>query len=135
MPRKGPADAAATATSRPLLNRTARRAQCGWDERGAVSVLDRRHLSSARATFPDSHPPTPTVINAALFWVPAIGVLTNPLRVPTVSLALQLDGEGRFSGDTHTMALCGYVRGVGEGDDSINRLTQEAGMLHKVFQA
>lgn len=47
----------------------------------------------------------------------------------------QLDGEGRFSGETHTVALCGYVRGVGEGDDSINRLTQEAGMLHKVFQA
>ena len=42
-----------------------------------------------------------------------------------------LDAEGRFSGESKTVALCGYVRGMGEADDSLNRLCQEAGMLNK----
>ena len=73
------------------------------------------------------HPPFAPTIPFARARSPAL-----PILLPS---SLQLDGEGRFSGDTHVVALCGFIRGVGEGDDSLNRLTTESGMLHKVFQA
>eukprot|EP00041_Stephanoeca_diplocostata_P041897 m.9390 g.9390 ORF g.9390 m.9390 type:complete len:89 (-) comp6899_c0_seq1:81-347(-) len=46
-----------------------------------------------------------------------------------------VDGEGRSTGESKTYALCGAIRSMGEADDAINRLTQDDGILHKVFDA
>ncbi|KAA8915180.1 hypothetical protein TRICI_002675 [Trichomonascus ciferrii] len=46
----------------------------------------------------------------------------------------KVDEEGRaIPGDNFTYALCGYIRGRGESDDSFNRLAQEDGLLKNVF--
>ncbi|KJE88977.1 40S ribosomal protein S21 [Capsaspora owczarzaki ATCC 30864] len=41
---------------------------------------------------------------------------------------------GRFTGSSKHYALSGFVRAQGEADDSINRLAQKDGALHKVFE-
>jgi len=44
------------------------------------------------------------------------------------------DEEGRaIPGDNTTYALCGYIRGRGEADDSVNRLAQQDGLLKNVW--
>ncbi|XP_062506790.1 small ribosomal subunit protein eS21-like [Corticium candelabrum] len=40
---------------------------------------------------------------------------------------------GRMTGTYKTYALCGAVRGMGEADDSINRLCQGDGVLPQGF--
>lgn len=46
----------------------------------------------------------------------------------------KVDEEGRaIPGDNFTYALCGYIRGRAESDDSLNRLAQEDGLLKNVF--
>ena len=42
-----------------------------------------------------------------------------------------VDSEGRLTGTTKTYALSGFVRSVGEADDSLNRLTTTDGYLKK----
>ena len=42
-------------------------------------------------------------------------------------------GTGRYTGENHTLALCGFVRAMGEADDSINRLAQKDGYLKGVW--
>ncbi|CAG87309.2 DEHA2D15092p [Debaryomyces hansenii CBS767] len=45
-----------------------------------------------------------------------------------------VDEEGRaIPGDNTTYALCGYIRGRGEADDSLNRLAQQDGLLKNVW--
>ena len=47
----------------------------------------------------------------------------------------KVDENGRYTGENQTYALCGFVRAMGEGDDSLNRLAQRDGFLKSVFQA
>ncbi|EEB09000.1 40S ribosomal protein S21 [Schizosaccharomyces japonicus yFS275] len=45
-----------------------------------------------------------------------------------------VDAEGRqIPGQNSTYAICGFVRGKGESDDCINRLTTQDGLLEGVW--
>ncbi|KAI9346077.1 40S ribosomal protein S21 [Zopfochytrium polystomum] len=46
----------------------------------------------------------------------------------------EVDASGRLTGGKKTYALSGFVRGLGEGDDSINRLATQDGYLKNVWQ-
>merc|ERR1711907_263815 len=52
-----------------------------------------------------------------------------------INIAQVDKATGRATGKYDSFALCGAVRSMAEADDSMNRLTQEAGILNKVFQA
>jgi small subunit ribosomal protein S21e len=41
----------------------------------------------------------------------------------------QVDENGLYTGQFSTFALCGKVRGMGDGDQAINRLAGEAGLM------
>jgi len=46
----------------------------------------------------------------------------------------KLDSEGHVVPDNnHTYVLSGFVRQKGEADDSLNRLTQDDGLINGVF--
>ena len=45
----------------------------------------------------------------------------------------KVDENGRYTGENHTFALSGFVRAMGEGDDSMNRLAQKEGFLKNVW--
>ncbi|KAG8533733.1 40S ribosomal protein S21 [Bacidia gigantensis] len=45
----------------------------------------------------------------------------------------KVDENGRYTGENQVYALCGFVRSMGEGDDSLNRLTQRDGLLKNVW--
>ncbi|KAF2708179.1 ribosomal protein S21e [Pleomassaria siparia CBS 279.74] len=45
----------------------------------------------------------------------------------------KVDENGRYTGENATYALCGFVRAMGESDDSFNRLTQKDGFLKGVW--
>ncbi|KAF2274308.1 DmpA/ArgJ-like protein [Westerdykella ornata] len=47
----------------------------------------------------------------------------------------KVDENGRYTGENQTYALCGFVRAMGESDDSLNRLTQRDGFLKGVWSA
>merc|ERR1712029_446123 len=47
----------------------------------------------------------------------------------------QVDENGRYTGENQPYALCGFVRAMGESDDSINRLAQKDGYLKSVWSA
>ena len=47
----------------------------------------------------------------------------------------KVDENGRYTGENETYALCGFIRGRGESDDSFNRLTQRDGYLKNVWSA
>ena len=52
-----------------------------------------------------------------------------------ISIA-KVDDNGRaIQGDNQVYALCGFVRAMGEGDDSLNRLAQRDGLLKNVWSA
>ncbi|KAF5123963.1 40S ribosomal protein S21 [Metarhizium anisopliae] len=52
-----------------------------------------------------------------------------------ISIA-KVDENGRaISGESHVYALCGFVRAMGESDDSMNRLAQRDGLLKNVWSA
>ncbi|ODQ79803.1 hypothetical protein BABINDRAFT_62080 [Babjeviella inositovora NRRL Y-12698] len=45
-----------------------------------------------------------------------------------------VDAEGKAIPNSNvTYALCGYIRGRGEADDSLNRLAQNDGLLKNVW--
>ncbi|KAH7104023.1 40S ribosomal protein S21 [Auriculariales sp. MPI-PUGE-AT-0066] len=46
---------------------------------------------------------------------------------------VDVDSDGRALPTSTTFALCGQVRAMGEGDDSINRLATKAGLLRNVW--
>ena len=41
----------------------------------------------------------------------------------------ELDDEGQLTGKNFTFASCGFVRGMGEADDSFNKLCSDAKIL------
>ena len=45
----------------------------------------------------------------------------------------KVDENGRFTGESQVYALCGFVRAMGESDDSLNRLAQRDGLLKNVW--
>ncbi|KAL8783336.1 MAG: hypothetical protein Q9213_004711 [Squamulea squamosa] len=45
----------------------------------------------------------------------------------------KVDENGRYTGENQVYALCGFVRAMGEGDDSLNRLAQRDGLLKGVW--
>ena len=45
----------------------------------------------------------------------------------------KVDESGRYTGESEKYALCGFVRAMGEGDDSLNRLAQRDGLLQNVW--
>jgi len=45
----------------------------------------------------------------------------------------KVDENGRYTGENQVYALCGFVRAMGEGDDSLNRLAQRDGLLKSVW--
>ncbi|TKA66619.1 hypothetical protein B0A49_07611 [Cryomyces minteri] len=47
----------------------------------------------------------------------------------------KVDENGRYTGENQTYALCGFVRAMGESDDSLNRLSQKDGFLKGVWSA
>jgi len=47
----------------------------------------------------------------------------------------KVDESGRYTGENITYALSGFVRSMGESDDSLNRLAQEDGLLKNVWSA
>ncbi|KAI8622327.1 40S ribosomal protein S21 [Chytriomyces sp. MP71] len=44
-----------------------------------------------------------------------------------------VDASGRLTGSSKAYALSGFVRGLGEADDSINRLATQDGYLKNVW--
>ncbi|KAJ4286155.1 40S ribosomal protein S21 [Kalmusia sp. IMI 367209] len=52
-----------------------------------------------------------------------------------ISIA-NVSADGRaIPGDNTTFALSGFVRAMGEADDSLNRLAQQSGLLDKVWSS
>lgn len=51
-----------------------------------------------------------------------------------ISIA-KVDENGRYTGENQVYALSGFVRAMGESDDSMNRLTQRDGFLKNVWSA
>ncbi|EMD64105.1 hypothetical protein COCC4DRAFT_149900 [Bipolaris maydis ATCC 48331] len=47
----------------------------------------------------------------------------------------KVDENGRYTGDNQVYAISGFVRAMGESDDSLNRLTQKDGFLKSVWSA
>ncbi|KAG9194378.1 hypothetical protein G6011_04413 [Alternaria panax] len=47
----------------------------------------------------------------------------------------KVDENGRYTGDNQAYAICGFVRAMGEADDSLNRLAQKDGFLKSVWSA
>jgi len=47
----------------------------------------------------------------------------------------KVDENGRYTGENQTYALSGFVRAMGESDDSLNRLAQKDGFLKSVWSA
>ncbi|KAI9899257.1 hypothetical protein N3K66_005718 [Trichothecium roseum] len=46
----------------------------------------------------------------------------------------KVDENGRaIPGENHVYALCGFIRAMGESDDSLNRLAQRDGFLKNVW--
>jgi len=45
----------------------------------------------------------------------------------------KIDDAGRSTGEFETYAFCGAIRGMGESDDALNRLTQADGITSKLF--
>lgn len=49
-----------------------------------------------------------------------------------ISIA-KVDDNGRITGENQVYALSGFVRAMGESDDSLNRLAQRDGLLKNVW--
>jgi small subunit ribosomal protein S21e len=47
----------------------------------------------------------------------------------------KVDENGRYTGENQVYALSGFVRAMGESDDSLNRLAQKDGFLKSVWSA
>ncbi|XP_068678103.1 small ribosomal subunit protein eS21-like [Montipora capricornis] len=47
----------------------------------------------------------------------------------------EIDETGRFTGNFKTYALCGFLRHLGEADDSLTRLCLKDGMVNKNYHS
>ncbi|KNG49656.1 40s ribosomal protein s21 [Stemphylium lycopersici] len=60
--------------------------------------------------------------------------IIRPKDHASVQIAIaNVSAEGRATGENTSFALAGFVRAMGEADDSMNRLCQQAGFLDKVW--
>ncbi|CAG8495390.1 5615_t:CDS:2 [Ambispora leptoticha] len=69
-------------------------------------------------------------------YVPRKCSATNRLITSKDHASVQInvgnvDAQGRYTGTFSTYALCGFIRGQGESDDSLNRLATSDGLLKK----
>ncbi|KAI4262800.1 MAG: hypothetical protein L6R42_002031 [Xanthoria sp. 1 TBL-2021] len=81
--------------------------------------------------------PVPS-INLRCSYVPRKCSATNRIIKAKDHASVQIsvgkvDENGRYTGENQVYALCGFVRAMGEGDDSLNRLAQRDGMLKGVW--
>merc|ERR1712093_100458 len=72
------------------------------------------------------------------FYVPRKCSATNRIIKAKDHASVQIsvgkvDENGRFTGESQVYALCGFVRAMGESDDSLNRLAQRDGLLKNVW--
>ncbi|KAK3215574.1 hypothetical protein GRF29_8g486316 [Pseudopithomyces chartarum] len=66
----------------------------------------------------------------------ATGRIIKPKDHQSVQISIaKVDEQGRYTGENQSYALCGFVRAMGEADDSLNRLTQKDGFLKSVWSA
>ena len=75
---------------------------------------------------------------AKLIFIPqsATGRIIKAKDHASVQLSVgKVDENGRYTGENQVYALCGFVRAMGESDDSFNRLTQKDGFLKSVWSA
>jgi small subunit ribosomal protein S21e len=84
-----------------------------------------------------SHTP---VTNYSSSYVPRKCSATNRIIKAKDHASVQIsiakvDENGRYLGENHTFALCGFVRAMGESDDALNRLAQRDGFLKNVWSA
>ncbi|KAK3216623.1 hypothetical protein GRF29_1g481645 [Pseudopithomyces chartarum] len=73
-------------------------------------------------------------------YIPRKCSATNRLIRPDDHASVQISvanvsEDGRLTGENTSFALCGFVRAMGEADDSLNRLAQQSGLLNKVWSA
>ena len=70
------------------------------------------------------------------FFKSATGRIIKAKDHASVQISVgKVDENGRYTGDNQVYALCGFVRAIGESDDSLNRLTQKDGFLKSVWSA
>lgn len=79
-------------------------------------------------------------VSSACLSVVAGSSATNRLVTAKDHAAVQLnvgkvDNNGRLTGEVETFALCGFIRGKGLGDDALNRLVRERGLLNDLAPA
>lgn len=82
--------------------------------------------------------PEPPLILTTPSYVPRKCSATNRIIKAKDHASVQIsvgkvDENGRYTGENQVYALCGFVRAMGEGDDSLNRLAQRDGMLKNVW--
>ncbi|KAH7556391.1 hypothetical protein BM1_05825 [Bipolaris maydis] len=74
-----------------------------------------------------------------LVWQLAVSATGRIIRAKdhaSVQLSIgKVDENGRYTGDNQVYAISGFVRAMGESDDSLNRLTQKDGFLKSVWSA
>ena len=64
----------------------------------------------------------------------ATGRLINAKDHASVQINIgEVDATGRLTGSNKTYALSGFVRSLGEADDSLNRLATQDGYLKNVW--
>ena len=90
----------------------------------------------------DAHTPRPSraLTFSPTSYVPRKCSATNRIIKAKDHASVQIsiakvDENGRYTGENQTYALCGFVRAMGESDDSINRLAQRDGFLKSVWSA
>lgn len=92
------------------------------------------------------HFPTPSLDRSSLILYPSLRYVprkcsaTNRIIKAKDHASVQIsigkvDENGRYTGENQVYALCGFVRAMGEGDDSLNRLAQRDGLLKNVWSA
>ncbi|KAF2006365.1 hypothetical protein P154DRAFT_517989 [Amniculicola lignicola CBS 123094] len=121
------------------------------NERGELVDL---YVTSPRATAIPPLPHTPplsktprplpasrikvTMLTSNRSYVPrkcsATGRIIKAKDHASVQISIgKVDENGRYTGENQTYALSGFVRAMGESDDSMNRLTQKDGFLKSVW--
>lgn len=90
---------------------------------------------------PDTDPKVPINLTFQLHsYVPRKCSATNRIIKAKDHASVQIsigkvDENGRYTGENQVYALCGFVRAMGESDDSLNRLAQRDGFLKGVWSA
>ncbi|KAI8624789.1 ribosomal protein S21e [Xylariaceae sp. FL1651] len=115
------------------------------DKGEIVDLYVPRKCSTSILPFPDGprvpHDRGSMIPQSLLVQQDSYARATNRLIKATDHASVQisvckLDENGRqVPGDNHVYAMCGFVRAMGESDDSFNRITQKDGLLKSVWSA